>query len=257
MEIGIGIHGEPGRERVKMAAADEIERPLLDPIVEDLPFASGDNTLLFVNGMGGTPQIELYLAYHSRRGSTWRSAGIEVTRSLVGNYITSLEMQGMSITLLKLDDEMTELWDAPVHTAALRWGDDLNEEESVGLDHRAVAAIRAAAQTVIAEHRVELTHLDREIGDGDHGENMARGFTAVMAKLDDARRAGDPGGGAETGCHDTDLHRRRGRRAAVRHGLPAGGRRGRRRRRARRRGRGEIARGRQGRRRGPRQGRIR
>ena len=91
------------------------------PIVEDLPFESGDNTLLFVNGMGGTPQIELYLAYHSAR-KYLAERGIEVTRSLVGNYITSLEMQGMSITLLKLDDEMTELWDAPVHTAALRWG---------------------------------------------------------------------------------------------------------------------------------------
>jgi dihydroxyacetone kinase-like protein len=77
--------------------------------------------LLFVNGMGGTPQIELYLAYHSAR-KFLAERGIEVTRSLVGNYITSLEMQGMSITLLKLDDEMTQLWDAPVHTAALRWG---------------------------------------------------------------------------------------------------------------------------------------
>ena len=121
MEMGVGIHGEPGRERVKLASADDIVATLLGSIVEDLPFESGANTLLFVNGMGGTPQIELYLAYHSARNYL-RERGIEVTRSLVGNYITSLEMQGMSITLLKLDDELTALWDAPVHTAALRWG---------------------------------------------------------------------------------------------------------------------------------------
>ena len=121
MEIGIGIHGEPGRERVKLASADEIVATLLGSVVEDLPFEAGDNTLLFVNGMGGTPQIELYLAYHSA-SKYLTDKGISVTRSLVGNYITSLEMQGMSITLLKLDDELTQLWDAPVHTAALRWG---------------------------------------------------------------------------------------------------------------------------------------
>ena len=121
MEMGVGIHGEPGRERVKLTSADEIVATLLGSIVEDLPFASGDSTLLFVNGMGGTPSIELYLAYHSAR-KYLAERGIEVTRSLVGNYITSLEMQGMSITLLKLDDEMTQLWDAPVHTVALRWG---------------------------------------------------------------------------------------------------------------------------------------
>ena len=96
---------------------------LLEPIVEDLPFSSRrQRTLLFVNGMGGTPQVELYLVYRHAAERARRSKGIEVTRSLVGNYITSLEMQGMSITLLKLDDEMTALWDAPVHTAALRWG---------------------------------------------------------------------------------------------------------------------------------------
>ena len=112
MEMGVGIHGEPGRERVKLAPADEIVATLLDSIVGDLPFESGANTLLFVNGMGGTPQIELYLAYHSAR-KYLADKGIEVTRSLVGNYITSLEMQGMSITLLKLDDEMTAALGCP------------------------------------------------------------------------------------------------------------------------------------------------
>lgn len=121
IEIGIGIHGEPGRERVKLEPADRLVDRLLQPILEDLPFASGDRVLLFVNGMGGTPQVELYLAYR-RAAEVLVEAGIAVARSLVGNYITSLEMQGMSITLLRLDDEMIELWDAPVHTAALRWG---------------------------------------------------------------------------------------------------------------------------------------
>lgn len=121
MEMGVGIHGEPGRERMKVTPADQIVATLLTSIVEDLPFAAGDQTLLFVNGMGGTPQIELYLAYNSAR-KFLADKKIEVVRSLVGNYITSLDMQGMSITLLKLDDEMTQLWDAPVHTAALRWG---------------------------------------------------------------------------------------------------------------------------------------
>ncbi len=121
MEIGIGIHGEPGRERLPMEPANAIVQRLLTPIVEDLPFASGDRTLLFVNGMGGTPLIELYIAYNEAE-KFLAERGINVERRLVGNYITSLEMQGMSITLLKLDDEMVPLWDAPVHTPALRWG---------------------------------------------------------------------------------------------------------------------------------------
>ena len=121
VEIGIGIHGEPGRERIKLEPADGLVDRLLDPVLEDLPFTSGDRVLLFVNGMGGTPLVELYIAYR-RAAERLRGLGIEVSRSLVGNYITSLEMQGMSLTLLKLDDEMIELWDAPVHTPALRWG---------------------------------------------------------------------------------------------------------------------------------------
>jgi dihydroxyacetone kinase-like protein len=121
MEIGIGIHGEPGRETRKLAPADEIVAMLLDAVVQDLPFVSGDRTLLFVNGMGGTPEVELYLAYNCAR-KYLAGKGIEVQRSLVGNYVTALEMQGMSITLLKLDDELVELWDAPVHTVALRRG---------------------------------------------------------------------------------------------------------------------------------------
>ncbi len=121
IEIGIGIHGEPGRRRVPMASARDIVGMLAEPIIKDLPFKSGDEVLAFVNGMGGTPQIELYVVYNEL-AHILNGCGIKITRSLVGSYITSLEMQGCSITLLKLDDELTRLWDAPVKTAALRWG---------------------------------------------------------------------------------------------------------------------------------------
>jgi dihydroxyacetone kinase-like protein len=121
IEIGIGIHGEPGRERIKLEPADAVVDRILGPILDDIPFASGDKVLLFVNGMGGTPQVELYIVFR-RAAEVLAERGIEVTRTLVGNFTTSLEMQGMSITVLALDDELTALWDAPVHTAALRWG---------------------------------------------------------------------------------------------------------------------------------------
>jgi phosphoenolpyruvate---glycerone phosphotransferase subunit DhaK len=121
MEIGIGIHGEPGRERLPLAPRDEIVRRLAGPILEDLPFERGDDVLAFVNGMGGTPLIELYGVYASLQ-DVLDERGVNITRSLVGSYITSLEMAGCSITLLRLDDELTRLWDAPVRTPALRWG---------------------------------------------------------------------------------------------------------------------------------------
>jgi len=120
MEIGIGIHGEPGRERMKLAPAAEIVEKLTVPIVEDLPFEQGDQVLAFVNGMGGTPLIELYVVYNDLNRFLGER-GITITRNLIGPYITSLEMAGCSITLLKLDDELTRLWDAPVKTAGLRW----------------------------------------------------------------------------------------------------------------------------------------
>src|SRR6187455_2202619 len=121
MEIGVGIHGEPGRERMKLAPAAEIVERLTTPILEDLPFEEGDNVLAFVNSMGGTPLIELYIAYNDLN-RLLGERGITITRNLIGPYITSLEMAGCSITLLKLDDELTRLWDAPVKTAGLRWG---------------------------------------------------------------------------------------------------------------------------------------
>ncbi|MFF1609353.1 dihydroxyacetone kinase subunit DhaK [Amycolatopsis sp. NPDC058278] len=121
IEFGIGIHGEPGRERIPAEPADELVARMVEAVVSDLPFASGDRVLLFTNSMGGTPLVELYLA-HGIAERLLADRGIVVERRLVGPYITSLEMQGMSLTLLKLDDELTELWDAPVNTAALRWG---------------------------------------------------------------------------------------------------------------------------------------
>ncbi len=145
MEIGIGIHGEPGRERVEIKSADEITEILALSIIEDGPYTrkltqwneereewedvevtspplkKGDNVLAFVNSMGGTPDIELFIIYR-KLYSICEEKGIKIVRNLIGRYITSLEMQGCSITLVKMDDEMIELWDAPVKTAALRWG---------------------------------------------------------------------------------------------------------------------------------------
>ena len=121
MEIGIGIHGEPGRRREKVASAAAITEMLAAPILEDLPFGGGDRVLAFVNGMGGTPLIELYVVFNEL-AKILKGRNISITRNLVGSYITSLEMAGCSITLVKLDDELTKLWDAPVLTPALRWG---------------------------------------------------------------------------------------------------------------------------------------
>lgn len=121
MEIGIGIHGEPGRVRMPLKTADEIVEMLMEPILTDLPYAAGDEVLMFVNGMGGTPLIELYIAYRKAHEIATKH-GVKVVRNLIGPYITSLEMAGLSITLLKMDDELLKLWDAPVKTPALRWG---------------------------------------------------------------------------------------------------------------------------------------
>jgi dihydroxyacetone kinase-like protein len=121
VEIGIGIHGEPGRFREKIGPASQIAERLMAPIIEDLPFSSGDRVLAFVNGMGGSPLIELYLMYNEV-AKLAAAHGLTIERNLIGNYITSLEMQGCSITLLKLDDELIRYWDAPVNTPGLRWG---------------------------------------------------------------------------------------------------------------------------------------
>ena len=120
IEIGVGIHGEPGRERTKLKPASEIVEQMATAIVDDLPSKKGDNVLAFVNGMGGTPLIELYVVYNEL-AKFLKGRGITIGRNLIGSYITSLEMAGCSITLLKLSDEFTRLWDAPVKTPGLRW----------------------------------------------------------------------------------------------------------------------------------------
>ena len=121
MELGVGIHGEPGRQRLPLAPAKEIAALLVEPILADLPFSSGDDVIAFVNGLGGTPLIELYVMYNEVN-KILGAHGVRVARSLVGSYITSLEMAGTSVTLLKVDQELLSLWDAPVSTPALRWG---------------------------------------------------------------------------------------------------------------------------------------
>ena len=121
MEVGVGIHGEKGRERVALASASEIVERLAGIIEEELKPAPGQPILLHVNGLGGTPLMELYLLYHLAE-QYFSGRGVTIARSLVGNFTTSLDMAGASITVTLLDEELTRLWDAPVHTAALRWG---------------------------------------------------------------------------------------------------------------------------------------
>jgi dihydroxyacetone kinase-like protein len=121
IEMGVGIHGEPGRRRARLAPADAICGEMLEAMAGDLKPARGARLLVLVNGLGGTPLGELYLLYHATH--RWlESRGLAVARSLVGNLTTSLEMAGASLTICALDDELLRLWDAPVHTPALRWG---------------------------------------------------------------------------------------------------------------------------------------
>jgi dihydroxyacetone kinase-like protein len=121
MEVGIGIHGEPGRRREPLGTAHQIAATMVEAVVSDLAPADGAELLVFTNSMGGTPQLELYLL-HGEIERELRDRGLTPARRLVGPYITSLEMAGASLTVLELDDELAALWDAPVHTAALRWG---------------------------------------------------------------------------------------------------------------------------------------
>ena len=145
IEIGFGIHGEPGRERMPLKFVDDITEMLTMSIIEDSFYTRtvrewdedkgdwadvelvdpkwlhGDRVLAFVNGMGGTPLCELYIVYR-KLAEICQTQGLEIVRNSIGSYITSLEIQGCSITLLKLDDEMIQLWDAPVNTPSWRWG---------------------------------------------------------------------------------------------------------------------------------------
>jgi dihydroxyacetone kinase-like protein len=120
MEIGIGIHGEPGRRRVPLAPASEVAQMLVEPVLADLDF-TGAPVIVFLNGMGATPLLELYLMY-GEVAALLQAAGVRVARSLVGPYMTSLDMAGCSVTLLRADDDLLRLWDAPVRTPGLRWG---------------------------------------------------------------------------------------------------------------------------------------
>ncbi|ANY84620.1 dihydroxyacetone kinase subunit DhaK (plasmid) [Microvirga ossetica] len=121
MEFGVGIHGEPGRRRVRLEKADRIAEDLMAPILADLAIRPGTPVLLLVNGFGGTPAMELYLMFDSAK-RLLDNAGAILARSLVGPYVTSLDMAGCSLTVTVLDDTLIRLWDQPVHTAALRWG---------------------------------------------------------------------------------------------------------------------------------------
>lgn len=120
MEVGVGIHGEPGRYRTELAAADAIVELLVEPIVQDLGLTKGDRVLALVSGLGATPHQELFIVFR-HVFTLLGQRSVKVERQLVGNYITSLDMAGCMITLLRLDPEITELWDAPVHTPALHW----------------------------------------------------------------------------------------------------------------------------------------
>ena len=120
MEMGVGIHGEPGRHRVPLAGAAEIAEQLVEPVLADLDFQGGPS-IVMLNGMGGSPLLELYLLY-GEVATLLEKAGVQVARTLVGNYITSLDMAGASVTVLRADDELVRLWDAPVNTSGLRWG---------------------------------------------------------------------------------------------------------------------------------------
>jgi dihydroxyacetone kinase-like protein len=121
IEVGVGIHGEPGRQRLPMQSASAVAELMIEPVLADLDFSGDDGVILFVNGMGATPLIELYLMY-AEYAALLDKAGVRIARSLVGPYITSLDMAGCSVTLLRADDDMLRLWDHPVNTAALRRG---------------------------------------------------------------------------------------------------------------------------------------
>ncbi|MEU4269867.1 dihydroxyacetone kinase subunit DhaK [Streptomyces sp. NPDC026092] len=121
IEIGVGIHGEPGRRRARLTTAAETAEIMLDAILEDLPEADGDPVILLVNGLGATPPVELYVV-RAEVERILTARGIHTARSLVGNYVTSLDMAGCTLTLCRADESMLDLWDAPVQTPSLRWG---------------------------------------------------------------------------------------------------------------------------------------
>lgn len=218
IEMGVGIHGEPGRERVKIKSAHEIAEDLVDAVTDDLDFTDAP-AIVMLNGMGGTPLIELYLMYGEVE-KLLAEKGVKVVRNLVGNYITSIDMAGASLTVLKASDDLLKLWDAPVNTPGLKLGEisasateparvEAQMEKTVDTEATAATAkepvakrerqvtgtglsieqiskwIRLSAEAM-TENRTYLTELDAAIGDADHGANMARGMKVAVEKLDQA-----------------------------------------------------------------------
>lgn len=121
IEMGIGIHGEPGIERVRIKTANEIAETMMEKICSDIPYKNGDEIICMINGMGGTPLMELYILYNSVE-LVAKKKGLKIVRNIVGNYVTSIDMAGASISLIKVNNDILKLWDYPVNTAALRWG---------------------------------------------------------------------------------------------------------------------------------------
>lgn len=214
IEMGVGIHGEPGRKRIKMSNAHEIATDLVDAICADLDFTDSP-AIVMLNGMGATPLIELYLMYGEVQ-KLLAERGVTVVRNLVGNYITAIDMAGCSLTVLKADKELLELWDAPVSTPGLKLGSveappsatreqlvatpagDLagdgeapvtpahreRNETGAGITLSQMGAWIRQSSEVLTQNRTYLTDLDAAIGDSDHGSNMARGMATAVAKLD-------------------------------------------------------------------------
>ncbi|MAY63331.1 MAG: dihydroxyacetone kinase subunit L [Rhizobiales bacterium] len=210
MEIGMGIHGEPGVERGPAGSADEVADRLLAPIIEELELGKGDRVAVLVNGLGSTTLLELYLL-HRRTADVLKERGVEIHHSWVGEYCTSLDMEGASVTLMKLDDELTIWLDHPCDTPALRVGASAPKASHAPRKARSRATVsetrktdiaalktdgaitpenfrrmmRAAAEAIFTE-RDRLSELDGKIGDGDHGLTMEIGWKAVLGALDTA-----------------------------------------------------------------------
>ena len=210
MEIGMGIHGEPGVERGPAGSADDVADRLLAPIVEELELGQGDRVAVLVNGLGSTTLLELYLL-HRRTAEVLKEKGVKIHHSWVGEYCTSLDMEGASVTVMKLDDDLTTWLDHPCDTPALRVGASAPKTARAPRRTRSRAAAKdtrktdiaslksggavtrekfremmRAAATAIFEERDRLSELDGKIGDGDHGLTMEIGWKAVLGALDTA-----------------------------------------------------------------------
>jgi dihydroxyacetone kinase phosphoprotein-dependent L subunit len=209
MEVGMGIHGEPGIARVKLEPADAVADRLLDPVLADLGVAAGDRVAVLVNGLGATSMLELYLV-HRRVKARLDALGVAVHRSLVGPYATSMEMAGASVTLMKLDDELAGLLDHPCRTLALTVGatapaaapggprtaagraaaaeadDPLPTETAGAITVERFRALMLAAAEAVAAAKDRLSALDGAIGDGDHGVTMDMGWRAIRARIEAA-----------------------------------------------------------------------